>query len=126
MALIILTISLSFVIKKSHVRQQMCHPTHSRYLMILLFFLITITEISEWLLKGHTGRQPWAGDSGGRGYLGLCCPFRFLGLEGAEKVPASPDNPASASGSSVDLPTLAFALLESDLGLSPPDLGQHC
>ena len=84
--------------------------------MILLLFLITITEISEWLLKGHTGRRPGAGVSGGRGDLGLCRLFRFLGLEGAENVSASPDNPASASSSSVDLPTLAFALLESEPG----------
>ena len=67
-------------------------------------------------MKGHTGQQPGAGDSGCLGHLGLCPPFRVLGLEGAEEVPASPDNPASASGSSVDLPTLAFALPESKAG----------
>lgn len=77
------------------------------------------TATSEWLLDGYPRPQPQGENTG------LCPPFRVLGLGGAGE-PASPANPVSASGTSVDIPTLAFALPESDPGLSSLDLGQPC
>lgn len=53
-------------------------------------------------------------------------PLEFLAWVGQGRYQHPRTTLTLASGSTVDLPTLAFALPESDLGCPPPDLGQPC
>lgn len=53
-------------------------------------------------------------------------PVEFLAGVGQGRYQHPRTTQTLASGSTVDLPTLAFALPESDLGCPPPDLGQPC
>lgn len=75
-----------------------CYPSCSHYYSQLP------TEVSEWLPPGSPPLRPQGVNSGLLGHLAPCPPLAVLGLGGAE------EEPVSASGSSCDLPALAFAL----------------